>query len=59
MLNAIVQLGEFASFAVLIYGALLCFEHSDLFQEMIECKQRAGNDGRIGRLEHGELSISI
>ncbi|MBE0621073.1 MAG: hypothetical protein IH605_10805 [Burkholderiales bacterium] len=59
MLNAIVQLGEFVSFATLVYGALLCLEHSDLFQEVIERQQRTCSEARMGSLERGELTVSI
>ncbi len=59
MVNAIVQLGEFVSFATLAYGALLCLEHSELFQEMVKRKQQACSEVRVGNLERGELTISI
>ena len=59
MLNVIEQLGELASLAILAYGALLCLQHSDLFQEITARALSACKPGRIGSLDRGELNISI
>ena len=59
MLNVITEFGELTSLAILAYGALLCFKHSELFQEMTEQALSACKPGRVGNLERGELNISI